>query len=81
MSNRPKLESVFREVFELDANAEVTELSYRLVKNWDSIGHMRLVAAIEASFDLMLSTDDVLALNSFHAAVEILDRNNVSMGT
>ena len=38
---------------------------------------MRLVAALETEFDIMLDTDDVLDLASFAKAVEILRKYGV----
>lgn len=70
-----QLRGVFRETFELGAEAEIDGLAYRAIPAWDSIGHMRLVAAIETQFDIMLDTDEVLDLSSFTKAVEIVRRH------
>lgn len=75
MSLEDRLCAVFREALELGDDIEVAELAYRAVPAWDSVGHMRLVAAIETEFDVMLETDDVLDLSSFAKAVEIVGRN------
>lgn len=34
----------------------------------DSLAHMALVAALEQAFDVMIDTEDVLAISSFTAA-------------
>jgi acyl carrier protein len=67
-----KIRNLFRESFDLDAGCAVDELAYRGIPAWDSVGHMRLIAALETEFDVMLDTDDVLDLSSFAKAVEIL---------
>ncbi len=36
---------------------------------------MSLVAAIETEFDIILETDDILAMSDFAKALEIVDRN------
>ena len=72
-----KIRSLFREAFDLDETAPVDELAYRGLPAWDSVGHMRLVAALETAFDIMLETDDVLDLSSFAKAVEILRKYGV----
>lgn len=74
MSVEDRLRAVFRESLELGEDAEVGGLAYRAIPAWDSVGHMRLVAAIETEFDIMLETDDVLDLSSFDKAVEIVGR-------
>lgn len=73
-----KLTAAFREALGLGPEVEVTGLAYRAIPQWDSVAHMQLVAAIELAFDLMLDTDDVLAMSSFAKAREILDKHGVA---
>jgi acyl carrier protein len=77
MSVPQKLVEFFRDVFELDDSVDVEKLEYRDVPQWDSVGHMRLIAAIEQHYEIMLDTDDVLDLSSLAKAVEILRKYNV----
>lgn len=79
MIQPPKLIGVFREAFELDSSVDATTLRYRDFPQWDSVGHMRLVAAIEQAYDIMLDTFDVLDMSSFPKAVEILQKYNVDL--
>ena len=72
-----KIRSLFRESFDLDGECGVDDLVYRGIPAWDSVGHMRLVAALETEFDIMLETDEVLGLDSFTKAVEILRTHGV----
>lgn len=72
-----KIRSLFRESFDLDAGCAVDELVYRGIPAWDSVGHMRLVAALETEFDVMLETDEVLGLESFAKAVDILRKHGI----
>ena len=74
-----KIRDLFRESFDLDAEHAVDELAYRGIPAWDSVGHMRLIAALETEFDVMLDTDDVLDLSSFAKAVEILRKYGVGV--
>lgn len=73
--NQDNLRRVFRDTFDLDPAAVVDDLAYRGLPAWDSVGHMRLVAAIETSFDVMLDTDEVIDLSSFAKAAEIVGRH------
>jgi acyl carrier protein len=52
-------------------------LSYNSIKQWDSVAHMSLVAALETEFDIMLDTDDILAMSSVAVARQILQKNGV----
>lgn len=75
----PALQDVFREVFELDDDIVVETLEYRGIEQWDSVAHMQLVAAIEDEYDIMLDTDDVVAMSSFKEAVRILGKLGVDV--
>lgn len=72
-----KLDGAFRRALELEAAAEVTGLKYRDIPQWDSIGHMALVAEIESAYDVMFSTDEVVALSSYDKAIELLREHGV----
>lgn len=69
------LRAVFRDTLGLDLAVVVDDLAYRALPAWDSIGHMRLVAAIETAFDVMLDTDEVIDLSSFAKAAAIVGRH------
>lgn len=75
-----KLRQVFRETFDLDTSTAVDDLAYQGIPAWDSVGHMRLVAAIETAFDLMLDTDDVIGLSGFAKGLDIVGRHLTSEG-
>lgn len=75
--NTDKLRDAFVKSLELDPSVDVTALNYREIPEWDSIGHMALVASIEDAFDVMLTTDQVIALSSYQAAVDILKDQGV----
>lgn len=70
-----RLRRTFRDGLGLGESAEVDGLAYRGVPEWDSVGHMRLVAAIETEFDIMLDTDEVIDMSSFDKAAETVSRH------
>lgn len=72
MSANDDLINAFVTGLELDSPSDVETLEYRGITEWDSIGHMSLIAEIENTFDVMLSTDQVIALSSFSEAKRIL---------
>ena len=71
MSNYEKYVNVFKETFELESEP-VEGLEYQGIDNWDSVGHMALIAALEDAFDIMMETDDIIDFNSFKKGMEIL---------
>lgn len=72
MDLRERLRTVFVEALALDDDVEVENLRYRDVPQWDSIGHMTLVAAIEDEFGVALDTEQVIDLSSFDVAEVML---------
>lgn len=73
MSNREKLSEVFVSTFGI-AEAEVPGAAFKVTKQWDSVGHVNLMSAIEEAFDISLEPDDILDFTSFDVGVSILQR-------
>ena len=57
--------------------AELNGLEDQGVANWDSVGHMELVANIEDAFDIMMDTDDIIDFSSYEKGIEILKKYDV----
>lgn len=76
--NKEKLRACFSQSLGIPLDLVTDDLAYDSIEQWDSVGHMALVAEIERSFDILLDTDDILALSSVDKAVEILTRHGVT---
>ena len=74
MTTSARVFSAFKESLEIPDDVDTSTLVYKEYPEWTSIGHMMLVAALEAEFDTMLETDDILAMSSFDRAVEIMTK-------
>lgn len=79
MNNLDKYKEAFKEAFELDDSADIEGLAYESIPEWDSVGHMRLMAAVEDTFDIMLDTEDILDFGSFEKGKEILQKYEVEI--
>lgn len=79
MTNYEKYCDVFRKVFELGDDVDVTKLAFQEAPMWDSIGHMNLVAVLEETFDIRFEIDDIIDLSSFSKGIEILNKLNVQI--
>ena len=77
MANLEKLAKIFAETFGI-SETETKGLQYQGIEQWDSVGHMTLVAAIEDEFDIQLDTDDIIDMSSFEKAQEILQKYDVA---
>lgn len=71
MTNYEKYVNVFVETFSVSAE-DAEKLEYQGIDEWDSVGHMGLISAIEECFDIMMETDDIIDLSSFAQGKEIL---------
>jgi len=74
MTNLEKYNQVFIESLEVTED-QLNGLQYQQIPNWDSVGHMGLIAAIEDAFDIMMDTDDIIDLSSYEKGKEILAAN------
>jgi len=77
MTNREKYDQVFIDSFSVTADQLNEGLVYQSVQQWDSIGHMGMVAALEETFDIMLETDDIIDFGSYTKGIEILAKYDV----
>lgn len=76
MANNETYESIFVEV--LEAKPEELEEGFVFGSgNWDSMGHMELVAALEDAFDIMLDPDDMTHFGSYENGKKILSKYGV----
>lgn len=78
MSNTKKLVGAFVEVLRIDPAIVTDDLQYNSIKEWDSVAHMALIAALEEAFDIMLDTDDIVDMSSVAKAKEILAKYDVA---
>lgn len=74
MTNLEKYNKAFCDAFEI-AEEKLVGLKYQQIELWDSVGHMTLVANLEDAFDIMMETDDIIALNSYEKGIELLKNN------
>jgi acyl carrier protein len=78
MANMEKYEKAFTDTLGI-SNSELVELKYQHIPEWDSVGHMALIAALEEAFGIMFDTDDIIDLSSFEKGKEILKKYNVEL--
>lgn len=72
MNNLEKYVNAFVEGLGVDKSIVNSQLEYQAIPEWDSVGHMGLVAALEDAFDIMMDTDDIIDFSSYNKGIEIL---------
>ena len=72
-----KYSDLFKRVFNIEGEQALESLEYQGIKEWDSVGHMALIASIENEFDIQLDVDDVIDFSSFTEGKKILAKYGV----
>jgi acyl carrier protein len=73
------LRQAFATALDLPADTDIEALEIGRNPEWDSLGHMALVAELEDRFKISLGTDDVVAMTSYASSIEILRRHGVEL--
>ena len=79
MNNEKKYGEVFINSFSLKQSDLDDNLVYESVPEWDSVGHMGMIAELEETFDIMLETDDIIDFSSYKKGIEILAKYKVEI--
>lgn len=73
---------IYKETFisslSIDPKKFTEELKYNEIDEWDSIGHMTLIAALEEKFEISIETDDIVDFSSFKKGKEILKKYKIT---
>ena len=77
MTNNEKLVHAFVEALQIDPSLVTDDLQYNSIREWDSVAHMTLVAALDEAFEIMLDTDDIIDMSSVAKVREILGKYDV----
>ena len=78
MTNLEKYNNAFIESFNV-AEEQLPGLTYQGIAEWDSVGHMQLIAALEDAFDIMFDTDDIIDFSSYEKGKEFMKKYEVEL--
>lgn len=74
-----RLERLVRELFRLPPSAELAEgAGPGAIEGWDSLGHITLISAIESTYQISISMDELLAIESLGDIRRLLVQKGVS---
>jgi len=79
VTNNDKYNSAFTENFSVDGAVLADDLEYNSIPEWDSIGHMSLIASIEETFDITMEIDDIVEFSSYGKGKEIMSKYGVTI--
>ena len=78
MTNLEKYVAAFTSTL-LVEESTLVDLKYQDIAEWDSVGHMSLMAALEEAFEIEMDIDDIIDFSSFEVGLTILGKYNVKM--
>tara|TARA_B100002003_G_C13976555_1_gene472396 strand:- start:66 stop:308 length:243 start_codon:yes stop_codon:yes gene_type:complete len=79
MSSVDKYSNIFKTALNISDDKMSENLKYNEIEEWDSIGHMTLIAALEEEYKISLETDDIIEFSSFKKGISILKKYNVEI--
>ena len=74
MSNLDKYNQCFISSFTIDENVLINNLEYNSIPEWDSIGHMAMVAELEEVFGISMG---IVEFSSYNNGTELLEKYGV----
>ncbi len=77
MTWRDQYNQIFIECFSVKQEQLNEQFVYQCVPQWDSVGHMGMITAIEDAFSITLDTDDIIDFSSYLKGIEILRKYDV----
>ena len=79
MNNKEKYNAVFMDSFNLKQEDLDQNVSYGSISEWDSVGHMGMIAELEDIFSIEFETDDIVDFSDFKKGISILKKYGVDI--
>ena len=64
-----KLRKIMSNIFNVKQDVIIDESSMENIDKWDSLGHLKLIMAIEEKFGISIDSVDMIALTSFEKII------------
>ena len=77
MNNKQKYDQAFIEIFSISESVLGDDFEYNSIPEWDSVGHMGLIAELEEVFDIMMEMDDIIDFSSYKKGFELIAKYGV----
>ena len=79
MENKKKYDDVFISSFSVKSDQLTSSLEYNSIPEWDSVGHMGMIAALEEAFDIVFEMDDIIDFSSYEVGKELLKKYDIEI--
>lgn len=78
MSTYDQLKEIMATTLDVSADTITDSSTMDDIEEWDSLGHVHIMVALEQAFDLYMDVEDFAELNSVPAILKYLASENVS---
>tara|TARA_B110000211_G_scaffold5122_1_gene5649 strand:- start:265 stop:507 length:243 start_codon:yes stop_codon:yes gene_type:complete len=78
IKNINKYEKIFTKSFKIKKE-KLKKLKYNSIPQWDSIGHMSLITALEEAFNISIEMDDIIDFSSYEFGKKILQKYKIKI--
>ena len=72
LEKQNKYHKIFAEALGIKESDLKKDIKYNEIPEWDSIGHMTLISALEENFKINIDTDDIVDFSSYEVGKKIL---------
>ena len=79
MPTPEKYSEIFKSALNIGDDKLNENLKYNEIDEWDSIGHMSLIAAIEEEYKITFETDDIVDFSSYKKGKDILMKYKINI--
>lgn len=73
MSDFEQLQEIIAATLKIPADSITGDTAMEGVEEWDSLGHVQIMVAVEQAFDLYMDVDDFAELISVRAILDYID--------
>ena len=73
-----KYDDVFIKSFSINKN-KLKSLKYNEIPEWDSVGHMTMIANLEEEFNITFEMDDIIDFSSYKTGINILKKYKINI--
>ena len=64
MTNSERYSKIFEKAFSIN-KSKLKKLKYQSIPQWDSVGHMSMIASLEKTFKITMDIDDIVDFSSY----------------
>jgi len=79
MVNIKEYSEIFKKSLNIDGTVFNKNIEYNEIDEWDSIGHMTLISALEEKYKITFETEDIIDFSSFKKEIKILKKYKINI--